>query len=343
MIYPASIQTVAQLEDLLSEPSDGVIDTMGRLEGDIIVLGAGGKMGPSLCRMAKRASDVARVSRRVIAVSQFSSTEIERQLRAHSIETIRCDLLAPDALAGLPEAQNVVYMAGMKFGSTGNEPLTWGMNTYLPALVAQKFRQSRIVAFSTGIYGFTPVHMGGPVETDPPNPGGEYFASCLGRERMFEHFSLTLGVRIALIRLSYANELRYGVLVDLARQVWARTPIDVTTGHAHVIWQGDANAMAIRAFDHVASPVRALNVTGPELVSLRKTAVQFGRLLGKQVTFTGNEAPEAMLCNAQLAHRLFGYPRISLDQMIHWIADWTRRGGQILGKPTHFQVRNGRF
>ena len=343
MSYPDSIQTVAQLEDLLSEPTEGVIETLGRLEGDLIVLGAGGKMGPSLTRMARRASDAAGAKRRVIAVSRFSSEQIELQLQADGVETIRCDLLDADKLQALPEAPNVVYMAGRKFGSTGNEPLTWAMNTHLPALVAQKFRHSKIVAFSTSIYGFTPVHLGGPVETDPPNPVGEYFASCLGRERMFEHFSSTLGVRIALIRLSYANELRYGVLMDLARQVWAETPIDVTTGHAHVIWQGDANAMALRAFDHVASPLRALNVTGPELVSIRKTADEFGRLLGKQVTFTGDEAPEAMLCNAEMAHRLFGDPRVSLQQMIHWIADWVRCGGQSLGKPTHFQVRNGNF
>jgi uncharacterized protein YbjT (DUF2867 family) len=343
MSLPDSIQTVAQLEDLLSEPTAGVVETLGRLEGDLIVLGAGGKMGPSLCRMARRASDAAGAQRRVIGVSRFSSDQVEAQMRADGVETIQCDLLNADALAALPEATNVVYMAGRKFGSKGNEPLTWAMNTHLPALVAQRFRRSRIVAFSTALYGFTPVNLGGPVETDPPNPAGEYYNSCLGRERIFQHFSGTLGIPMTLIRLSYANELRYGVLLDVAKKVWAGASIDVAMGHAHVIWQGDASAMALASFDHVADPPRALNVTGPDLVSIREVAEQFSRLLDRPATFTGEEAPDALLCNAALAHRLFGLPRVSVDRMILWIADWVRRGGDSLGKPTHYEVRDGKF
>ena len=343
MSYPDSIETAAQLEDLLSEPTEGVIESVGRMKGDLIVLGAGGKMGPSLSRMARRASDAVGARRRVIAVSRFSSKRIESQLQADGIETIGCDLLNADELGALPEAPNVVYMAGRKFGSTGNEPLTWAMNTHVPSLVAQKFRHSRIVAFSTGIYGLTPVRLGGPVESDPPNPEGEYYASCLGRERIFQHFSQTLGIPMTLIRLSYANEVRYGVLVDVARRVWAGESIDLSMGHAHVVWQGDANAMALQSFDHVAIPPRALNVTGPELISIRTAAQQFAKLFDRPATFTGDEAPEALLCNAALAHRLFGLPRISVDQMILWIAAWVRRGGESLGKPTHYEVRDGKF
>ncbi|OAI45206.1 epimerase [Planctomycetaceae bacterium SCGC AG-212-F19] len=340
----APIADVAQLDDLLSEPSAGAVATLGRLAGDLMLLGVGGKMGPTLARMARRASDAAGTRRRIIGVSRFSSGPLEGQLRDQGVETIRCDLLDQAQLDRLPDVPNVLFMTGMKFGSTGNEAMTWAMNAYLPGMVCQKFRQSRIVAFSTGnVYGLTPVVRGGSLESDPLNPVGEYALSCLGRERIFEHFSRTLGIPMALLRLNYATELRYGVLVDVARAVWEGQPIDLAMGNLNAIWQADANAMALCAFDHLASPPRVLNLAGPELLSVRRIAEQFGALLNKPVTFRGAEQPEALLSNGQLGHRLMGYPRIGVRQMVEWIADWVRRGGASLGKPTHFEVRDGTY
>lgn len=339
-----TIRSVEQLDDTLSEPSQAVIETLSRLDGDIVVLGAGGKMGPSLARMAKRASDAASVPRRVFGVDLFPAGDQESLLQSVGIETIRCDLLDPDQLRKLPDARNVVFMVGMKFGATGQEALTWALNVYLPGMVAQKYRNSRIVAFSTGnIYGLTPVTNGGSVETDSPNPQGEYAMSCLGRERIFEHFSHSLGTPMALIRLNYAIELRYGVLVDLAQRVHAGEPVDLTMGHVNVIWQGDAVAMILRAFDHASSPPLVANVAGPEVLSVRRLAEQFGSIMGKPVTFTGAESPDALLSDGQLGYTLFGRPQVSVQRMIRWIADWVMRGGESLGKPTHFEVRNGKF
>ncbi len=343
MTLPNTVESVEQLEELLSDPSPGVVETLGRLEGDVIVLGAAGKMGPSLSRMARLASDAASVSRRVIAVSRFSSEGVAAQLRDAGVETIRCDLLDVDALMALPDAPNVVYMAGRKFGSTGNEPLTWAMNTHLPSLVARRYRASRIAVFSTCVYGMTPVSGGGPVETDPLHAEGEYYASCLGRERIFEYFSNELSIDMTFIRLSYANELRYGVRSDLARKILAGEPIDVTMGHAHIIWQGDANAMALQTLDHAASPPRPFNVTGPELLSVRRAAESLGRIIDRPVSFTGAEADDALLCDAAQANRLFGPPRVDTDRMLRWVADWVQRGGESLGKPTHYEVRDGKF
>jgi hypothetical protein len=341
---PTSIPNVEALDDLLSEPTAGVVDTLGRLEGDLILLGVAGKMGPTLARMAKRASEAAGVRRRILGVARFSNASHEAELRAHGIETIRCDLLDPVQLAALPEVANVVYMTGMKFGSTGQEALTWAMNCYLPGMVSQKFRRSRIVAFSTGnVYGLTPVHLGGSRESDPLCPVGEYALSCLGRERIFEHFSRALNIPITLLRLNYATEMRYGVLVDLAQRIQAGQTIDLSMGHLNAIWQADANAMALQALDHVSSPPFVVNLAGPELLSVRRVSEQFGQLLNKTVTFRGSELPDALLNNGQLGHRLFGYPRVGVEQMVGWIADWVSRGGASLGKPTHFEVRDGRF
>lgn len=344
MLAPAPITDVAQLDDRLSEPTPGVIDVLGKLEGDILFLGVGGKMGPTLARMARRASDAAGVRRRVLGASRFSEPGLETSLQAHGIETLPCDLLDPAQLERLPDAANVVFMTGMKFGSTGQEALTWAMNAYLPGLVCQRFRTSRIVAFSTGnVYGLTPVALGGSLETDPLRPLGDYSMSCVGRERIFEHFSRTLGIPLVLLRLNYATELRYGVLVDLARRVHAGEVIDVTMGHLNALWQGDANAMSLEAFALAQTPPRVLNLAGPELLSVRRLAEQFGALLGRPVTFRGAEAADAYLSNGQLGHQLFGYPRVSVGQMVEWIADWVRRGGASLGKPTHFEVRDGNF
>lgn len=343
MTAAASIETVEQLDGLLSEPTPGVVATLGRLEGDLLILGVAGKMGPTLARMARRASETAGVRRRVIGVARFSAGG-EAQLRGWGVETIRADLLDPAQLARLPDASNVVYMAGMKFGTTGQEALTWAMNSHLPALVCQRFRSSRIVAFSTGnVYGLSPVVLGGSVESDPLQPAGDYAMSCVGRERIFEHFSRTLNIPVALLRLNYAVELRYGVLVDLAQRVWAGQAIDLAMGNFNVIWQGDANAQALQAFDHVASPPFVVNITGPELLSVRRIAEEFGRLFGKEVAFRGQEAGDALLSNAQQALGLFGYPRVGVQQMVSWVADWVRRGGPTLGKPTHFKTRDGKF
>jgi len=341
---PERIESVEQLEDLLSDPTPAAIDAMRNISGDLIVLGVAGKMGPTLARMAKRASDAADVKRRVTGVSRFSNADEEARLRAHGIETIKADLLDQAALNRLPDAPNVLYMAGMKFGATGKESLTWAMNTYLPGMVCNRYSKSRIVAFSTGnVYGLTPVSGGGSIEADAPNPVGEYAMSCLGRERMFEHFSRTLSIPMAIIRLNYASEMRYGVIVDVAQKVWAGETIDLAMGHFNVIWQGDANAMTLAAFNHVRTPPLLLNVAGPEIVKVREVAETCGRLMNKPVKFSGIEAPDALLSNGQLGYQLAGRPRVPLERQLRWVAQWVMSGGASLGKPTHFEARNGKF
>jgi nucleoside-diphosphate-sugar epimerase len=338
------VLSVEQLEDLLSAPTPEVVEVLKALEGDVLVLGVAGKMGPSLARMVRRASQAAGVERRVIGVSRFPSVETRAALEARGVLTIRCDLTHEDAVALLPEAPNVVFMAGMKFGSTGQEARTWAMNTYAPAVVCRRYPESRIVAFSTGnVYGLSPVAAGGSKETDALQPLGEYAQSCLGRERIFEHFSRTQGTRVTIVRLNYACELRYGVLVDLARAVSRGEPVDLGMGHLNAIWQGDANALALRAFAHVASPPFVVNVTGPEQLSVRETCLELGRQMGKTPRFTGSEAKDALLSNAGLARRLFGEPRVGAPQLLSWIAGWVEAGGASLDKPTHFAVRDGRF
>jgi hypothetical protein len=338
------VENVEQLEDLLSEPTPGAVETMARLEGDLLFLGVGGKMGPTLARMARRADEAAGVRRRVLGVSRFSDPQQRQRLESHGVETISCDLLDPEQLDRLPDVPNVVFMTGMKFGSTGNEARTWAMNSYLPGMVSYKYRKSRIIAFSTGnVYGLVSVRLGGSLETDPPRPQGEYSQSALGRERLFEYGSRIHGTRTALLRLNYAAELRYGVLVDIGQKVLAGEPVALATGNFNVLWQGDANAMALCALGHVASPPFVVNLAGPELLSVRRVAEEFGRLLGRPVTFEGTESGEAFLSNGQLGHRLFGYPRVGPGQMIAWVADWLRRGNPTLGKPTHFEVRDGNF
>jgi nucleoside-diphosphate-sugar epimerase len=341
---PDSIRDVEHLEDLLSQPSPGAIASMARLQGDLVLLGVGGKMGPTLARMAKRADQTAGVKRRIIGVSRFSEEGLERQLQSHGIETIRCDLLDRAQVEKLPEVPNAIFMTGMKFGSTGQEGMTWAMNVFVPGMACEKFKHSRIVCFSTGnVYGLTPVALGGSVENDVLRPVGEYAMSAVGRERIVDHFSRTYQVPAAILRLNYATEMRYGVLVDVASKVWAGAPIDVSMGHLNAIWQADANAMTLQAFDHLGTPPRVFNIAGPELLSVRRVAEQLGKLLDKSVTITGSEAADALLNNAQESHRLFGYPRIGAAQLLAWIADWTRRGGVNLGKPTHFEARDGKF
>ncbi|NLF06983.1 MAG: NAD(P)-dependent oxidoreductase [Pirellulaceae bacterium] len=335
---------VAQLEELLSRPTPGAVETMKRLKGDVVILGVGGKIGPSLARMVRRADAAAGVSRRVFGVARFSSPGLKEKLEADGIEAIPCDLLDRERLAALPDAPNVLYLAAMKFGATGREAATWARNVYLPGLVCEKYRRARVVAYSTGnVYPLVPVSGGGSVESDAPNPVGEYGMSCLGRERIFQYFSRLFDMPVAFIRLNYANEMRYGVIVDLARKVFAGEPVDATMGYFNAIWQGDNNAMTLQAFDHAAAPPRAINVTGRRVLSVREIARQLGELMGRPAAVVGQEAPDALLSDSTLARRLFGEPRVEESQLIEWIADWTVRGGPTLDKPTRFEVRDGRF
>ncbi|MFH1303430.1 MAG: NAD-dependent epimerase/dehydratase family protein [Planctomycetota bacterium] len=342
--FPATIDNVAQLDELLSRPTPQVIQALQQTAGDLILLGIAGKMGPTLARMILRADEAAGIHRRVIGVSRFSDESSRQPLEDLGIETIKGDLLDAAFINSLPDVPNVIYMAGMKFGATGNESLTWAMNTYLPALVCNKYQQSRITAFSTGnIYGLVNASSQGSVESDKPNPVGEYAMSCLGRERMFEHFSRTLNIPMTIIRLNYATECRYGVLVDLALQVYQEQTLDVSMGYVNVIWQGDANAMTLCSLPDSTSPPFNLNVAGPRILSVRKLCEQFGTLLGKQPRFTGTEAQDALLNNGHYGHQRYGAPLVDDDQIIHWIADWIRNERPLLGKPTHFESRSGKF
>jgi nucleoside-diphosphate-sugar epimerase len=338
------IKTEAGLEEWLSRPSDADAAAMAALDGDLILLGAGGKMGPSLARLARRAVQKAKSAKRIIAVARFSSEGLAAQLREDDIETISCDLLEPGALAQLPDVRNVIFMAARKFGTHGAEHLTWAMNTFLPGLVAERYRNSRIVSFSTGnVYPLRPLAQGGATESDPVAPQGEYAQSALGRERMFEYGSSRWGTLVALLRLNYAIDLRYGVLVDIGLAVFEQRPVDLRMGAVNVIWQGDANSICLRSLAHCQSPPAILNVTGPETASVRYLAREFGSRFGKEPIFSGEESPNALLNNAANAHRLFGYPRVTLPEMIEATANWIQKGGALLAKPTHFAVRDGKF
>lgn len=337
------IETEEVLEERLSQPPPALIKAFGALEGDLLVLGAGGKMGPSLAHMAARAAREAGIPRRVVAVSRFSDQALRERLQGWGIETIACDLLQAGALAGLPRCPNVVYMPARKFGSAGAEWETWATNVYLAGEAARVFPGARIVAFSTGnVYPLWPVDREGPDETASPGPIGEYAQSCLGRERVLEYWSRRDGTPMALIRLNYAVELRYGVLVDLARKVAAGAPIDLSMGHANVIWQGDASACALLAFGLCATPPAVLNVTGP-VVRIRAVAEQLGDLMGRTPRFTGSEQSTALLSNAARCRALYGEPRVPLERLLVWVAHWVTHGGSTLGKPTRFDVRDGRF
>jgi nucleoside-diphosphate-sugar epimerase len=333
-----------ELEELLSRPLEADVAAMKSLDGDLLVLGAGGKMGPSLVRRAQRAVRGSGKRTRVIAAARFTEPGLAKRLESEGIETISCDLLDRNALASLPDAPNVIFMAARKFGTTGEAHLTWAMNTWLPGLVAERYRQSRIVAFSTGnVYPLMTIAQGGSTETTPLQPVGEYGQSALGRERMFEFASHQWGTRVCLLRLNYAIDLRYGVLVDIARAVFERRPVDLHMGLVNVIWQGDANSYCLRAFEHCQSPPCVLNITGPETLSVESIAREFAVRFSIDPILTGEPAPTALLSNAAKAHRLFGYPSVTAGQMIDWIASWIAGGGATLNKPTHFQVRDGKF
>jgi nucleoside-diphosphate-sugar epimerase len=332
---------ISTLEELLSRPSPGLLDDFKSLCGDLMILGVAGKMGPTLAVMARRALPA---QNRVIGVSRFSSTEMRQSLENRGVETLVGNLLDEEFLSHLPDVPHIVYMAGMKFGSDDNPATTWAMNTHLPAMVARRFPKARIAAFSTGnVYPFVAVTSGGCDECHPIGPVGEYAQSCLGRERMLQYFSLKNQTPIVIIRLNYAAELRYGVIVDIAARVYAGQSIDLAMGHFNVIWQGDANSMALRSLSLAQSPAEILNVTGAETVSIRWLAQQFGNLFGKSPVFVGHEAETALLNNAARALQLFGPPSVSLPQMICWVAEWIQESKPLLNKPTHFEQRDGRF
>jgi hypothetical protein len=339
--FPERFESEAALEDYLATPSRDLVRDLARIEGDVMILGVGGKMGPTLARLARNALPE---SRRVIAVARFSEPGLRESLQQHGIETIACDLLDRDAIARLPQCRNIIFMAGRKFGADSDMPLTWAMNAHVPALVAEHFRNSRIVAFSTAcVYPFVPVTSQGASEDEDLSPPGEYANSCVGRERMFEYFSAKFGTPGRLFRLSYAIDMRYGVLADVALKVWRGQPVDVTMGHVNVIWQGDANAQALRCLAVATVPTSPVNVSGPETTSIRWLAEEFGRRFDKPVTITGNEAPTAWLMNTGEAERLFGYPRVPLKQLVGWVADWIAHEHRLYNKPTKFEARDGKY
>jgi nucleoside-diphosphate-sugar epimerase len=338
------IKDERQLEERMSRPTEADVAAMRAIEGDVLILGVGGKMGPTLAQLIRRAADAAGKKIRVMGVARFSDKSMPDALRAHGVDAIPCDLLEPEELAKLPDAENVIFMAARKFGTTGSEHLSWAVNTQLPALVADRYRNSRIVCFSSGnVYPLVPAVQGGATEETPVAPQGEYAQSVLGRERVFEHASHRWGTKIALLRLNYAIDLRYGVLVDIARAVFERRPIDLRMPLVNIIWQGDANSVCMRSIAHCASPAFVLNLTGPETLSTRWIAEQFGERFGHAASFTGEESQTALLNNAAKCHRLFGYPTVTPEEMIEWIAEWIAAGGALSNKPTHFQTRDGRF
>jgi nucleoside-diphosphate-sugar epimerase len=344
MSHPPAPRSTEELDDRLSEPTPAVVHALRDCPGDVAVLGAGGKMGPSLAVMARRAADLAGGARRVLAVSRFSSDAAAALLERQGVTVLRADLGEPDAWADLPDAPNVIFMAGQKFGTTGAPGRTWFTNTVVPALAASRYRSSRIVAFSTGnVYALTPAAAGGSREADAPAPVGEYAMSCLGRERVLEHAAAAWGTRCTILRLNYAVDLRYGVLVDIAQRVLRGEAVDVTMGYVNCIWQGDANAAALCALSTAAAPPCVVNLTGPETLRVREVAEALAARFGITATFSGREAPDALLSNTDRMQSLLGAPRVPAEVLVGWVADWLAGGHPTSGKPTRFEQRQGAF
>lgn len=333
-----------KLDTLLTTPSKRLIDDIAKIDGDIMILGAGGKMGPTLSILAKNAVKAAGIDKKVIAVSRFSDPNVLKLLHEADVETISSDLMQTGALDALPDCANIIYMAGRKFGTDGQEAFTWSMNAWLPAYVASRYRNSNIVAFSSGnVYPIVPAATGGASEDVKPQPIGEYTQSVLARERLFEYASLTYNTKVLLFRLNYAIALTYGVLYDIASKVYAEQELPLENGCFNCIWQGDANELAIRSLLHCESPAKHLNITGPEIIGVRWAANEFGKRFGKTPRFTGSECPDSYLENASECAKIFGYPNVSLGQMIDWQAEWILEGGRTLNKPTHFEQRKGSY
>ncbi|MBX2815404.1 MAG: NAD-dependent epimerase/dehydratase family protein [Saprospiraceae bacterium] len=328
----------------LTTPSPSLVQSLKRLEGDIMILGAGGKMGPSLIKLLQRTLEHHKISKQIYAVSRFSDPLTQESCEGFRTTLLQGDLLDESFLQRLPKVENVLYLAGLKFGSMANQSLTWAMNAYLPGRIAETFSGSRIVAFSTGnVYPLMPTAGPGATELTPPAPIGEYAQSCLGRERIFTHFSKTNKTRMLLFRLNYALDLRYGVLTDIGHAVWTGQPVDLAMGYVNFIWQGDANAYAIQCLEYCDVPPTILNITGPETLSVRFIAEAFARQFDRPIRFSGKEQPTALLSDSSRARMLLGEPRISAEEMIEWSAEWIASGGMRLNKPTHFQERTGKF
>ena len=339
-----AIASVEELDNVMTTPSDALIADLASLDGDVMIIGAGGKMGPTLSVLAQRALDAAGGGHKAIAVARFSDPVAREKLDAAGVTTISADMHDAQALAALPDVQNIVYMLGTKFGTTGREYQTWATNVGVAGKVVERFPKARFTVFSSGnIYPFRPVTIGGATEDIPADPVGEYAQSCLARERMFEHGSVTRGTPVSIFRLNYAIDLRYGVLYDIASQVHAGDAVDITMGNVNVIWQGDANTMALRMLTRASSPPEIFNVTGPETIPMRYLVEEFAKRFGVEPKVTGEEAPTALLNNAAKAFHAFGYPTVPLATMIDWVAAWVAAGGPTLDKPTHFQARDGRF
>ncbi len=333
------------LEKFLSAPPERLVEMMRRLDGDLMILGIGGKIGVSLGLQAAEAVRRSGVPRKIYGVSRFSREEDREKLEAAGLVTISCDLMELESVNRLPRVRNLIFMAGRKFGTEGSEAETWAMNVIVPSRIAEHFRESRIVVFSTGcVYPMRSVLQGGCTEETPPDPVGEYSQSCLGRERVFQYYSGKYGTELLLFRLNYAVDLRYGVLDDIGRAVWEGRPVNNTVGYFNVIWQGDVTANALLCLELAGNPCEILNVTGPETAGVEETALLMGRLLGRKVTFLCEKSGDrSFLSNAGKMCRLLGYPSVCLEKMIHLQAEWIAHGGISIGKPTHFEVNNGRF
>jgi len=334
----------AVLEEQLSRPTPAVVDAVGRLDGDLMLLGAGGKMGPSLARLARRALDQAGVRRRIIAVARFSDARLRTRLDAEGIDTVACDLLDQEQIARLPEAPNLIYLVGRKFGTTDEDGSTWALNAYLPGVIAERFPRAKIVAFSTGnVYPFATTASEGPDETAATGPVGEYAQSAVARERILGFFSRRNATPMAILRLNYAIEPRYGVLRDIADRVFERRPVNLVMGWVNVIWQRDANAIALRALSHCSVPPLVLNVAGRPAYAVRWLAEQFGRRWKLEPVFEGVEEPTALLSSAARMEALFGTPEVRIEEMVEQVAAWVEAGGRSLNKPTRFEARDGKF
>jgi nucleoside-diphosphate-sugar epimerase len=341
---PEYIHDEETLIEVMTRPRPEMIDFIHKVKSPLVILGAGGKMGPTMTLLAQRAAEAAGYKLEIIAVDLFHDPTVRDRFENRGIKTLKADLMKPDNLDQLPDTENLIYLVGMKFGTMDNPSLTWAINALIPANVCQRYPHTRIVALSTGnIYPFVPISSGGATEEVDPHPLGEYANSCLARERVFQYFSQVNGTPVLLVRLNYALDLRYGVLVDIAQKIYKNQPMDVTMGYLNCIWQGDSNEMILRALSHVSSPAKELNLTGKDTLSVRELAYRFGELMDKDVQIIGEEADTALLSNSTQAFNLLGVPPTPVDKVVNWTAHWITRGGSDLGKPSHFEVRNGDF